>query len=208
MLPDTFDLRQELGLLSDDAVAYETRDFLVANATAGTISDAYKLARINDEIREAVFGPQYKTNGNGNGKNGKPKYSDDTLDELNEVIAEVTRPFGGVFWLLEDTGLTICTTRVKRKAVISGGATVVVTKNGRFVTDNDDVALQFRLQPEFARATKAAERAMYMAMEDVRRIPALASKLPPVITATGKSISDQLALPISGSGNGNGNSGS
>jgi hypothetical protein len=195
--PATYDHRKACSLVTDDAVASELRDLLVNSADASSLKDAGNVALINDEMREAVFGSQFKTN-------GKIVYSDIVLNELNELVAELTRPLNLVYWLLEEDGYTLCSTRVRRKATLGSGATVVVSKFGRCVTQDADVALAYRTTLDFQRVERAAERAMYKAIEDARRIPALASKVPALINATNQSVQTQFAL---GMGNGNGNGG-
>jgi hypothetical protein len=195
----TYDYRKKRNLLSDDDVAYELRDLLIANADAGQLTDASGVALINDELREAVFGPQ--RNGNGNG--GKAAYDDDVLDELNDTVGELTRPVGKVYWLLEESGHTLCTMRVRRKAQLGSGATVVVAKMGRFVTQDADVAMAYRLGPEFDRVEAAVGRVMRKAIEDAHRIPPLATKILPRISAAQQEIVAQLAAPMP-TQNGNG----
>jgi hypothetical protein len=187
MHPDTYDVRKQAHLLSDITLSETIADYLVHNANVGS-QQGIDETPINDEIRTAVFGDSYP---------------DHVAEELNDTIGELTRPRGAVYDMLDNgygTALSLCTARVRRKIKTADGGSIIVAKMSRFVSDDPDVVQMFRMEPQVQRLEKTMERLAVTIAEDTRRIPALQSRIAPLLSRANDTMQRELPRPRQGDG--------
>lgn len=177
MLPDTYAVLRAKRLVSTDGQANALLAALAQNVVS-KLDDVEDAALINDEMREALF-DSAAPNGNW------PGYSEDVVWELNDLVGELTRPEGAVYQALNNgyDHLTLGTARVKRLVTTAAGVSVVITKNGRFLTDDAMVAMAHRETPAIRQAERAWSRAQARIERDTQKIPALAQYAPGALTA-------------------------
>jgi hypothetical protein len=119
-------------------------------------------------------------------------YADDVRYELNELIMELTRPNGLVHSVL-DNGHELCTTRVLREKVDSdNGSSYLERVTVRFMSDDPDVVMMYRITPALAAYVASGRRAATMAAEAVEHIPAIAGRLPRAIAAAQQKVAAEL----------------
>jgi hypothetical protein len=78
-----------------------------------------------------------------------------------------------------------------------------VSKQGRFVTGNADIAAHYRERPVFQRAERTLERLAIQSQDDVRRLPALAGHVDKLVSQLHTSFNAELPFPGQ-TGNGGG----
>jgi len=189
MHPDTFDVLKDAKMVSSDRLAYAIAALLESdlyNGANGNGGGADEDARIVDEIRSELLGDDY---------------GDHVVEELNEMVGELTRPMGAVYEMLSD-GLSLCTARVRRRVVREDGSTIVVAKMGRFVSADADVVVRYRLDPAVQRLERTMERMSDQLERDTERIPALAAKVRPLIGRAHRTMNAALPAPAPQSNSG------
>lgn len=180
MHPDTYDVRKAAGMLSDITLAEQITNHLIHTGSVGA-GQSVNETPINDEIRTAMFGDSY------------PEH---VADELNDTIGVLTRTNGLVYQMLDsDQGLSLCTTRVKRKIKTADGGSIVVSKMSRFVSDDPDIVNSYRVDPQVRQLEKKMERVSAIINEDVRRIPALARFVPGLLNRANETMQRELPAP-------------
>jgi len=177
MHPDTFDVLKDAKMVSSDRLADNIAALLENDLVSANGNGADEDARIVDEIRSALLGDDYP---------------DHVVEELNDMIGELTRPMGAVYDRLSD-GLSLCTVRVRRRVTRDDGSTIVVAKMGRFVSADPDVVVRYRLDPAVQRLERTMERMSDQLERDTERIPLLAQKVGPLIGRAHRTM--QAALP-------------
>jgi hypothetical protein len=184
MLPDTFDVLKAARLLNEERRARAIAHELVARAV-GDIGDIDEQALIADEMRVSLVADDYDA---------------EVAEDLNGIMTEDTRPAGPVYRALEDFptengGYSLCSASVQRRVQTADGGSVVVRKTARFASCEPSIVAAFRLRPVLERAARAAELAQGRIADDLRRNPALAAHVPPMIADARNSIDRALPRP-------------
>lgn len=175
MHPDTFDVLKRHGVANTDFLADSIAQHYLGFAVTSA-ADVDANTRIVDETREALLGDGY---------------ADHVVDELNDIIGELTRPMSLVYDKLP-AGYSLCSARVRRKTQTAEGVQVIVNKVGRFVSDSPEVVAEYRLEPLVQRLERSIERAARTIRGDVERIPALATHTPGLIDRANQTMRAEL----------------
>jgi hypothetical protein len=181
MLPATFEALKAHHILTPQRQAARLMDELLSRNVADW-DDVDDNAMITDEMRTALVGQDGSTD-------------PDVIGELNELFGSLTRPMGLVNQLLDGNGHCLCTTRVPRMTKTDDGTVVVAYKSGRFVTNNAEIATEYRVGPAFQRLERTMERTSNMVHEDMRRIKGLREHLGDLIGHAHEVMDKQLPAP-------------
>jgi hypothetical protein len=179
MLTGTYDVLKASHLLGVDRQARKLAELLQENPVL-TPEEVDDLALINDEMRIALFGDSY---------------DDDVTDELNQLVGELTRPRGRVHEMLNGDGHCLCSTTVRRKIRVQDDGSVVVNKTARFVSNEPRIVDGYRLTPQVQRLERGMERLADLIEADTQRLPALAARVPGLITHARMVMDAQLPAP-------------
>jgi hypothetical protein len=176
MLLDTFDVLEEFELVHKATMAQAIADMLEKDSVT-SMSEVGAKAKFIDEIRTELV---------------DDSYSDDVRYELNEMIQEMTRPKGLVHYAMRN-GRVLCSASVTRKLTDSdNGTSYLVKRTGRFVSDDPEVVMQYRIGPAFMRLERSMSSLSELAADAQMRIPALGTHLPKAIRRAHQTIRAEL----------------